>query len=352
MIIEYHFAECKLCFWRRFRSVACVAPHAMQVPMTQEFGKRLKLDDVARAAKVSRATAWRAINQPELVTERTVGKVTEAIRRIGYVPDMVARTFRQSESSLLPIVLPTVGDAFSSLAQEIASAARAEACDMLVGMTDYDADTEFAIVQAMLGRRVPAMLITGTDQLPETRRMLERAAIPVVQLWEVDGPPIDMMVGFSNFGVGRAAARHLIETGRRNIAMVLTSHRPRALRRHEGFREELRAAGLPCSPAHEIHLTTRVSGLDGVFVNGDLLALRAIRWCHEKGIRVPEDVGILGFEALDFSAEVVPRISTIRLPVREMGRLSAQLVFEAMRGERPEHRIHDLGFEVLRRDTT
>lgn len=334
--------------------------------MTQEPGKRLKLEDVARAAKVSRATAWRAINQPDLVTERTVAKVNEAIRKIGYVPDMVARTFRQSESSLLPIVLPTVGDAFSILAQEIASAARAEACDMLVGMTDYDAETEFSIVQAMLGRRVPAMLIAGNDQLPETRRMLERAAIPIVQLWEVDGPAIDMMVGFSNFGIGRAAARHLIDTGRRNIAMVLTSHRPRALRRHEGFREELRAAGLACTSAQEIHadpdtggiaramdvLTTRLPGLDGVFVNGDLLALQAIRWCHEKGIRVPDDIGILGFEALDFSAEVVPRISTIRLPVRKMGRLSARLVFGAMRGEQPEHRVHDLGFEVLRRDTT
>ncbi len=334
--------------------------------MTQDAAKRLKLEDVARAAKVSRATAWRAINQPDLVTERTVARVNEAIRTIGYVPDVVARTFRQSESSLLPIVLPTVGDAFSILAQEIASAARAQACDMLVGMTDYDPETEFSIVQAMLGRRVPAMLITGTDQLPETRRMLERAAIPIVQLWEVDGTPIDMMVGFSNFGIGRAAARHLIDTGRRNIAMVLTSHRPRALRRHEGFRAELRDAGLACSPAQEIHadpdeagiaramdtLIARVPGLDGVFVNGDLLALRAIRWCHEKGIRVPGDIGILGFEALEFSADVVPRISTIRLPVREMGRLSAELVFAAMRGDRPAQRVHDLGFEVLRRDTT
>ena len=326
---------------------------------------RPKLEDVASAAGVSRATAWRALNQPERVSRATAEKVRHAVHSTGYVPDVVARTFRKTENALISLILPTVTYGFARAMREIGTAAGRAGFELLLGVTEYDRDSEYRLVQSMLGRRVPAMILTGADQLPETRGILRTAGIPIVQLWEVDGDPIEMMVGFSNFQAGRAAARYLADRGCRRIGAIYLPSRSRSRRRLEGFRAGLREAALDQAVPIEAHVPDRPHGVreameavhaiardvDGLFLNGDQLVLEALQWCRSAGCRVPDDLALLGWGDRDFARFADPPISTIRVPEAEIGSKAAELIARRLNGERVEERKFDLGVTIISRGT-
>ena len=139
-------------------------------PMADPGGRRRRLEDVAEAAGVSRATVWRALNQPGGVSADTAARVARAVRATGYYPDMVARAMRTDRSALIAMVVPAVEQAFFQAIQRAGAAASRAGFETVLGVTDYDADAERAITGNMLGRRVAAMILAGNDQPPRPAR--------------------------------------------------------------------------------------------------------------------------------------------------------------------------------------
>ncbi|WP_226781382.1 LacI family DNA-binding transcriptional regulator [Oceaniglobus trochenteri] len=336
--------------------------------MTDSTAGRITIEDVARSAGVSRATVWRALNQPESVSTRTSDKVKRAVADVGYFPDIVARSFRTSRSSLVAIVAPTLHQAFFRAIQRAGVVASRAGFETVLGITDYDPQVEYDIVTKMLGRRVGGLLIVGSDQLPQTRTVIERTGTPVVQLWDVDGEPMRAMIGFSNRAVGRAAATHLLERGRRCIAMLHDPERPRARRRIEGMQEIFGRAGLPAQnciavnigngaepiSSHLDRLFQSRGDVDAIYANGDQLALEAVHWLHESGRSVPGDVAVLGFGDDSFSAFVSPTISTVSVPEVEIGDRAIAALFAMMEGgeDNQPQPVCDLGCHIIQRETT
>jgi len=182
------------------------------------------------------------------------------------------------------------------------------------------------------------------------------------------GPdPVDMMVGFSHLDGGRTATEHLLQAGYRKIGFIGARMDPRSQRRLAGYRAAMEAAGLfdprlvtttpvPSSVSLGRELfrdaLAKMPTLDGVFCNNDDIALGVLFECHRASIDVPKQIGIVGFNDLDMMQVSFPSITSVRTHRYEIGTRSVAMALAAIAGNPPEQRVVDLGFELVRREST
>ncbi|SEK10403.1 HTH-type transcriptional regulator GntR [Marinovum algicola] len=325
----------------------------------------LKIEDVAKAAQVSRATAWRALNRPDQVSAKTVERVKMAARTIGYVPDISARTLRTNQSGLIAMIVPAVDSGFGHVIEKVSEVALNNGREIILGVTGYDTDKESELIRQMLGRRASVLILSGNDQSDDTRALIAASGAAVIQIWEVDGAPIQTMIGFSNFRLGYGAAECLIGSGRRNLALLYAPRRPRSARRIAGFRKAITDAGLhDCDTRYvALHVSPEEMGqavrgllehspeIDGIYANGDVLALICVSELVSQGKRVPEDVSVLGFGNPYFADYVSPRLSRVVVPERRIGDMTADALAELLQSGINTDQVTDLGFEIIRRDS-
>mgnify|MGYP006272640347 CR=1 FL=1 len=164
-----------------------------------------RLADVARAAGVSAMTVSRALRMPGRVATETRARIDEAVRALGYVPNLVAGALRSQRSRIVVAIVPTLTSAiFAETVEGMTEALREQGYQLLLANSGYAAGTEESLVTAFLGRRPDGMILTGTQHTPGARAQLRAAGIPVVETWELAADPIDMNVGFSNRMAGHA----------------------------------------------------------------------------------------------------------------------------------------------------
>jgi LacI family gluconate utilization system Gnt-I transcriptional repressor len=238
---------------------------------------------------------------------------------------------------------------------------------VLVLNSRYLQGAEERAIAALLGQHPEAMILAGIDQTRQSRRTLAQAAIPVVQTMEIADDPIDINIGLSQSDAGYAATRHLIELGHRVIGQISVPLDARARQRLAGYRRAIFEHGFePLTISIErpssfalgaqlfAELRARQPEMTAVFCGNDNLALGALFECHRRGIAVPGDMSIVGFNDLEFSATAHPSLSTVATPRYEMGRRSAEIVLEIIRGSgsRPADRRIDLGFKLIVRGST
>jgi LacI family gluconate utilization system Gnt-I transcriptional repressor len=195
------------------------------------------------------------------------------------------------------------------------------------------------------------------------------SGIPVIQTMELTDAPIDINIGLSQIEAGYAATRYLIDLGFRRIGHVAARLEPRARRRMEGYRRAMNEVGI--DPAQMISSTTRPStfalgaelfseilaaapNVEAVFCCNDDLALGAVFECQRRGIRIPEDLSIIGFNDLEFCASAFPSLTTVATPRYEIASRAAEIVLDIIQGsgERPTERRLDLGFRIVEREST
>lgn len=330
------------------------------------------MSDVASAAGVSLVTVSRAINTPDKVAPETLAAVRSAVARLGYVPNLTAGSLASSRSRIVAAIVPTISNpVFSETVEALARTLAEGGYQLLLGQSSYRGSDEAALVQAFLGRRVDGLVLTGCGQSAALRTRLKRAGVPIVQTWDVadkgaSSPPVlDMAVGFSNLGAGRAAARHLIERGRRAFGFV-GADEERSRQRLEGFGAEITGAGLGdvvCDlmpPPVQIdqaatqlaHLLARRRDLDAVFCNNDQLAAGVLFACRRLGIVVPERLAVMGFGDLPIARAAWPELSTVRVKRAEMGERAGRMLLNSLAGGQPGARKVDIGFEVVLRAST
>ncbi|CAN7561075.1 LacI family DNA-binding transcriptional regulator [Rhizobium rhizogenes] len=335
------------------------------------------MSDVSRLAGVSKMTVSRVLADPALVAEPTRNRVMTAIEQLGYVPDRTASSLSSRRTNFITAILPTLTNAnFADTAQGLAGALRAADYQLLIGYTMYSLSEEERIVRAMLARRPDAIVIASTVHTKATNEMLLRAGIPIVEIWDVPEHPVDHAVGFSNYEVGRLAARHLISLGHRRIGAVGSAIDADAMdfrgeSRLLGFAAALREAGLsdnfivrqnaaPSSYDHGAEalstLLQRAPDVQAVFAVSDISAVGALMECHRRKIAVPDDLSILGFGDFDIAHQCVPALSTIRVDAAMIGRKTGELLLSILEpggtGAQPAESRMNVGFELVIRETT
>ena len=330
--------------------------------------RRKTLSDVAARAGVSAVTVSRALHRPEMVSTDLRQRIETAVNELAYIPNQLASALASSRTHRIGVIVPSLTNGvFGEYLRALHNVFLPAGFQVLVLNSGYVPGNEERAVATMLGQHPEAMIITGIDQTPLARRMLIQAAIPVIQTMEVSDEPIDIVIGLSQRNAGYAATQHLINLGHRRIGQMSVPLDARARQRLDGYRRAMKEAGLepfnmsfegPSSFAYGARLlgdmVARWPEMTGLFCGNDNLALGAVFECQRRGIRVPEDLSIVGFNDLEFAATAFPRLTTVATPRYDMGSRAGEIVLEIIRGSgnRPRDRRLDLGFKVIVREST
>ncbi len=287
------------------------------------------LRDVAALAGVSVKTVSNVVNGYEFVKDSTRERVSAAIRELGYQPNLAARNLRAGRTGTIGLVVPELSFSyFAELADAVLNAARQRDFVVLIEQTGGDREVEIDLLRGSRVSSLDGLLFSPLGMSSDDASYLN-VDFPLVLLGErIFGGPTDH-VTIRNVEGAAAATRHLLDAGRRSIA-VLGAHRGEtvgsAALRLEGYRSALAERGIPFSDDLVVYregwhrtdgaqsageLLERAVPFDAIFALNDELALGALRVLQEKGIRVPEQVAVIGFDNLTEGQFALPSLSTI-----------------------------------------
>jgi LacI family gluconate utilization system Gnt-I transcriptional repressor len=337
-------------------------------PSASRTPSSLTLIDVAKVAGVSPMTVSRALHRPELVSENTREKVREAVRQTGYVPNMLAGGLASNKSRLVAIFLPTIANSiFADTVQALMDRLTQAGYQTLLGLTGYSAEQEEKLLEAVLGRRPDGIVLTGTLHTESSRLRLAQAGIPVVEAWDLSEDPLDMLVGFSHEKVGEQTARHLVAKGYKRFSVVSISD-PRGMRRCHSLIAELKRLGVDEVPMEVLAPPATLEvGREGlqrlldqptqpeiVVCSSDTVAQGVLAEAASRGLKVPQDLAVMGFGDLSSAAHVYPALSTVSVDGKTIGLRVAQALLERFENPTSQHdpvRI-DTGFTLIDRAST
>ncbi|MDB5999060.1 MAG: GntR family transcriptional regulator [Rhizobacter sp.] len=326
----------------------------------------ITVNDVAKVAGVSAMTVSRVLNRPETVPPATVAKVRAAVLETGYVPNRMAGALRSSKSRLVAAVVPTLsGPIFLETIQALTTGLAERGYHLMVGQSGYSEAREDELLSDIISRRPDGIVLTGVLHTAQGRTRLLASGIPVIETWDLAPDPIDMLIGFSHEGVGRAVGEYLRAKGRRKLAAI-GGDDVRSHRRSAAFAEACRDGGQPTPLIHFVPAPTRLGDgrralsqlleqqpdIDGLFCSSDLLALGVLTEAHSRGIAVPERFAVVGFGDLNFAADLHPALTSVRIDGQRIGELAAQFIVARANGEVVAERVVDIGFSIVERSSS
>jgi LacI family gluconate utilization system Gnt-I transcriptional repressor len=325
--------------------------------------------DVAARAGVSVITVSRALREPAKVAEGTRERILSAVAAMGYVPNLVAGSLKSRRSGFVAGIIPSVAHSIASeVTRGMNASLRVDGLRLMLADSGFSPEEEQELVAGLLARRPDALYLTGVTHTAVTRQLLKASRIPVVETGNLSPCPIDMMVGFSNFGAAHAITAAITASGRRRIGYVAQAGRAyidRLQDRFDGHRRALEDAGLQIEDRRVVEtefsyaggaeglavLLAREPDLDAVVCSSDVLALGVLFECLRRRIAVPGRIAIGGIDDSELSAQCVPRLSTVRVPRFEIGRVAGEMICRRLRGETVADPVADLGFELVMRET-
>lgn len=333
-------------------------------------GKWVTMEDVAERADVSKITVSRVLRDPAKVKAATRERVLAAVSELDYVPDDAAGALSTRSSKIVSALISTLeGSTFTSTVDGLSQVLRQAGYQLLLATTDYSAEREADILSTLLRRRPDGIIMTSSEHTSHARTLLKRAAIPVVELWELPSKPIDCAVGFSNFDSGKAMTEFLLRKGYRKPLFVGSreGNNGRAKSRADGYASAISehcrfSPRIVVAPADAHNSTERgaaglISALekwpdtDCVFCSSDLVALGALSEVRRQGLSVPDDIAVAGYGDFDFAGEAGLELTTVRIDGSEIGSRAAELILKCMHGDRPRQKTIDVGFEIITRAT-
>lgn len=317
------------------------------------------LSAVAKRAGVSSITVSRVVRLPDLVAPETRIRVEQAMRELGYVPNLVAGALASARTNSVGVLVPTIANSiFADTVQGLSDRLEPAGYSVILAQSRYDDVREDRMLAALLSRRPEAIIMVGSPATEDGQRLLRHARIPIVETWELPPAPIDAVAGFDNYQAGVAVARHLIEAGRRHLAFI-GGDDPRGTRRWIGFRDEILQRGLnePRRLILDRNATGSVAahaslpGVDAVFAANDAHAIGFMAGLRQAGLlrdgpAAAQPVAVIGLGDLEMGRLFTPSLSTIRVHGDAIGRTAATLMLE-----RSGPRRVDLGFELVLRDS-
>lgn len=294
--------------------------------------------DVARRAGVSKATVSRAFSQPEVVDKATRAVVQAAVAELGYRPNEMARGLASRSSKTVGVVINRFDSLYyGALLDGAEKAISAEGFKMLAESTRERAEGEREAWSSLLERQCEAVVV-HSDNLDDTELSQWMGSHPTSVLLNRLLPAFEQRcIYLDNRRGGAMAATYLYDKGHRNIAMVTGPSKYYEVRdRSAGFTETLRERGIAPTVIESdflvqggydavIALLDRDPSLTGIFFQNDEMAAGAIEACRERGVVMPDDLSMIGFDDIPVARHLVPKLTTIRQPLREIGAAAGRL---------------------------
>ncbi|MDS9466226.1 LacI family DNA-binding transcriptional regulator [Paracoccus sp. MBLB3053] len=310
---------------------------------TKRPRRPLTLRDVSEASGVSEMTVSRVLRNRGDVSAATREKVLTAARTLGYVPNKIAGGLASQRVNLVAVVIPSLSNmVFPDVLGGISAELDDTGLQPVIGVTHYSPSREDAVLYDMLSWRPSGVILAGLEHSKVARAMLDNAGLPVVEIMDIDGDPIDTAVGISHRRAGADMAAEILKAGYRRIGFIGT-HMPedhRARKRLAGFEDHLAEAGLSLS-AREYYqggsslqkgrelterILTREPELDFLYFSNDMIGAGGLLWCLEQGYDIPGKLGLAGFNAVDLLDGLPMRLATTDARRIEIGRRAARIV--------------------------
>lgn len=294
---------------------------------------RKTLSDVAREVGVTKMTVSRFLKDPSTVAKATGEKIKKAIDELGFVPNRAPVMLRRAESRTIGLAVSSFSNLlFSDLIDGVENTAREYGYEVLISHTSYKVEEEERKIEQLLSYQVDAIILTEPHHSDLTIRRLKQSNIPVVELMSLIDSPIDINVGYNHEKVSYLAVKGLIESGRKNIAYMRARLDQRTIDRQHGYEIALQEAGLkthvfgsnePSNFSRGADMMRKalndVPELDAVYCTNDDVAIGAMIACVEKGISIPDDISVLGYNGLNIGTATSPKLSSIVTNRYQMG---------------------------------
>jgi LacI family gluconate utilization system Gnt-I transcriptional repressor len=297
------------------------------------------------------------------ISAKTRSLVEAAVRKVGYVPNRVAGSLASSGSDLVGVVLPSLSNiVFPDVLRGIHAVLSPRGYRPVVSVTDYSLEAEYESIGALLSWRPAALIVTGLEHLPESRKLMEQCGVPVVEVMDLDGDPIDIAVGMSNRRAGGETAKHLIGAGYRRIGYVghNLERDLRANKRRSGFLAALKKAGSACMGEVIVAEPSSVEAgrrglaqllqahpkLDAVYFSNDDMAIGGVFHCLAEGIKIPKALAIIGYNGLEMGQALPLPLCSVLTHRREIGERAAACVLDRLAGRQTPRKV-EIPFEFL-----
>jgi LacI family gluconate utilization system Gnt-I transcriptional repressor len=317
------------------------------IPMSDEIEipprRPLTLRDVSEASGVSEMTVSRVLRNRGDVSDATREKVLKATKTLGYVPNKIAGALASSRVNLVAVIIPSLSNmVFPEVMTGISEVLDDTPLQPVVGVTNYLPEKEEQVLFEMLSWRPSGVIIAGLEHSDASRAMLRAAGVPVVEIMDVDGEPIDAVVGISHRRAGREMARAIVKSGYQNIGFLGTKmpldHRAR--KRFEGFTEALAKEGIEVmdqefysggsalAKGREMTaaILDRSPDIDFLYFSNDMIGAGGLLYCLDQGIEVPGAIGLAGFNGVELLDGLPRKLATMDAGRIEIGREAARII--------------------------
>jgi LacI family transcriptional regulator, galactose operon repressor len=328
--------------------------------------KPVTIRDVARLAEVSPATVSKVLNHAPHVSDDARRRVLTAVAKLDYRPNGIARSLKAQRTRTLGLITDDLEGVFTTaMMRGVEDTASAQGFGVFLCNSYGDPVRERAHLEALVDKRVDGVILLSGYRVRERGApAIPLGELPVVYLYQyTHDVPVPCVVP-DDRGGAEVATRHLLGLGRRRIALINGPHHYEATHlRLEGYRHALAEAEIPSDPAlvrvgkwyedSAYQLTRELFALpqppDAIFCASDSLAAGALDALRELALRVPDDIAIVGFDNRPFAAHQCPPLTTVALPLYEMGRMASELLLSGIDGKSPDARIHVSACHLVQR---
>ncbi|WP_425044983.1 LacI family DNA-binding transcriptional regulator [Primorskyibacter sp. S87] len=318
--------------------------------MTLDNKRPLTLRDVSEASGVSEMTVSRVLRNRGDVSDATRARVLAAAKELGYVPNKIAGALASNRVNLVAVIIPSLSNmVFPEVLTGINQVLEDTELQPVVGVTDYLPEKEEKVLYEMLSWRPSGVIIAGLEHSDAAQAMLKAAGIPVVEIMDTDGKPIDSMVGISHRRAGREMAQAILKAGYRHIGFMGTKmpldHRAR--KRFEGLTEVLAkngveiedrafySGGSALAKGREMTETMlkRSPDLDFLYYSNDMIGAGGLLYLLDQGIDVPGQIGLAGFNGVELLQGLPRKLATMDACRLEIGRKAAEIITARLEDE-------------------
>jgi len=306
--------------------------------------------DIAKEAGVSIATVSKVINQTGRISDKTRKRVQDVMKRIDYQPSVVASALTKKRTYTLGLLIPDIANPFfAEVARSIEDHAQLMGYSLVICSTDNDPSKEERYVNVLRQKSADGIMIATGDRNDALMKQLLKLKVPIAVIArEMPALAVDTVLVDDYLG-GYLAASHLIELGHRSIAAIAEDLSVMSSReRVRGYRQALEEHGIAfdeslvaVSPFHveggkktALNLLGRPNPPSAVFACNDLLAIGVVQAARERGLSVPRDLSVVGFDNTIIATIIDPPLTTVAQPVQEMGSQIVQLISQEIDGNK------------------
>ena len=325
---------------------------------------------VADLAGVSTATVSHVINDTRAVSAPTAARVLDAMQQLHYHPDVVARSLRRRETLTLGLLVPSVEiPFFAVVAEDVEAAANDLGYSVILCNSGWSLERERRYINNLLARRVDGLLCISMDMTAKHIAPLLRRNTPVVLFDEGTMPGIELdAVEIDNVRGAYDATVHLVDLGHRRIGCIAgIGNSPLNDARIRGYRQALAQGGVVFDASllyegdysagsglqHGRALLDSLTPPTAVFAFNDLMAMGVMQAAHERSLRIPTDLAVIGFDGLPLTEFTSPPLSTVEQPVAQMSATAIGMLLERIRGTAPsEPRVETFTATLVARAST